>query len=161
MIAERRKSRKREWVRNSLFTLFAIGVVVIFFNLDIMRKGESVFSRTAENKLNFSGDMTRKHFKDSEVEQLLKYIRVNKKLIESFTIETSLDDSYKKITNTTQVAFSIHMVMSDGTKISTPTRRATRKKLVSAIFAKVKKDMRVYRKLLKEGKKVKSLVNTM
>lgn len=161
MIAERRKSHKREWVRNTLLTLFAIGVVVVFFNLDIMRKGESIFSRTAENKLNFSGDLARKSFKKSEVDQLLKYIKRNKNLIDKFTIETSLDDSYKKITNTTQIAFSVHMIMKDGAKISTPTRRATRKQLVPAIFAKVKKDMRAYRKLLKEGKKVKSLVNTM
>ncbi len=157
---KKRKSKTSEHVRNVLMVLFAIGVVVIFFNLDVMRKGESIFSRTADKKLKFSGDMKRKEYTSPEVERLIKYIKRNNKIIESTTIETTVQDPYKKMTGSSQITFTVHMVMSDGSTISTPTRRSTRGKLVENILAKMNKDITAYKKMIKDGKKIKSLINT-
>ncbi|QJB55758.1 hypothetical protein [Pseudodesulfovibrio sp. zrk46] len=157
----KRKKQKSERVRNVLMILFALGVVVIFFNLDVMRKGESVFSRTADKKLRFTGDLKREAYSKSEVDRLVKYIKRYNDLIDTATVETTLQDPYKKVTGKSQMIFEVHLVMMDGTTISTPTRRITRTRLVDDILAKMSKDIRAYRKLLKDGKKVKSLVNTM
>ena len=160
-VHKKRKSHRGEQIRNVILVLLAIGVVVVFFNLDIMRKGESMFSRKADNKLNFTGDLKRKAYSKTEVSRLIKYIKRHNKIIETATVETTVQDTYKKMTGTSPIVFEVHIVMLDGATISTPTRRTTRKKLVSDILAKISKDIRAYKKLIKDGKKVKSLVNTM
>ncbi len=55
----------------------------------------------------------------------------------------------------------MHILIVDGGRISTPTRRAARKNLISAILTKLNKDMRAYKRLKKKGQEVDSLVNTM
>ena len=157
----RRHDKKKEWTRNILLIILAVGVVYIFFNLDIMRKGESVFSQTADKKLKFSGDLTRNDYGQGEFNRLLRFIKRHDSLIDSATIEVSGQDSYRKITNASQVIFEVRLRMSDGATIATPTRRTTRKELVTEILAKLNKDMKAYRQMIKDGKKVKSLVNTM
>lgn len=157
----KRKSKNSERVRNTILVLLAVGVVVVFFNLDIMRKGESMFSRTADKKLTFKGDLKRKAYSKKEVSRIIGYIKRHNEFIDTVTVETSIQDSYKKITSKSPIVFEVHLVMNDGATISTPTRRTTRKELVSDILTKISKDMRAYKKLIKEGKKVKSLVNTM
>jgi len=52
------------------------------------------------------------------------------------------------------------LVMKDGTTISTSARRSTRGKLIPAVLTKLNKDIKAYKKLKKEGKKMKSLINT-
>jgi len=157
----KRRNKNSERVRNVILVLLAVGVVIIFFNLDIMQKGESVFSRTATNKLNFKGDLKRKAYSKKEVSRIIKYIKRHNKVIDTMTVETSIQDSYKKITSKSPIVFEVHMIMQGGATISTPTRRTTRKELVAEVLAKVNKDIKAYNKLIKEGKKVKSLVNTM
>lgn len=139
--------------------LVALAVVVIFFNLDLVRDGESVFSRSAENKLRFKGDLERRAYTKKERSQLIAYIKRHGEAIESVTIMTTLDDSYSKVGPTSQVLHEITIVLTDGASISTPTRRIKRARLLSDILYKMKKDMKAYRGL--DGKKIKSLVNTM
>lgn len=157
----RRRSKRIEKTRNTILVLLAVAMVVIFFNLDVMNKGESVFSRSADKKLKFMGDLSLRDFSDKEIDRILKFIKRNTTIIDRATVETSVQDTYKKITDKSQVIFEIHLTMVDGAKISTTTRRTTRKNLVSSILAKLKKDIGAYKQLIKEGKKVKSLVNTM
>lgn len=155
------KQTKQEWAQSILLVLLAIGVVVVFFNLDIMRKGKSVFSMTAEKKIKFKGDLDRKDYTDREFDQLLKFIKRHDDLIDSATVEVSIQDSYKKVSGSSPMIFEVQLRMSDGATITTPTRRTTRKVLIPDILTKLAKDMRAYKKLIKEGKKVNSLVNTM
>lgn len=160
MIAKR-QDKKKEWARNIFLVILAVGVVVVFFNLDIMRKGESIFSRTADKKLKFTGDLVRKAYTSKEIDRLIRFIKRHNDLIETATIETSLQDTYKKVGPGSPLIFEVHMVMTDGVTISTPVRRTTRKELASDILMKLNKDIRAYKKLKKQGKKIKSLVNTM
>jgi len=150
-----------EWARNIFLVILAVVVVVIFFNLDIMHKGESVFSRTADKKIKFTGDLKYNAYTKREVERIIKFIKRHEKLIDTATIETSVQDKYKKLTGVSQIIFEVHLVMLNGATVSTPTRRTTRKKLVSSILTKLDKDMRAYKRLTIDGQKVKSLVNTM
>ena len=156
----KRKNKTSERVRNIFLILLAVGVVVIFFNLDMIHKGESVFSKSADNKLNFTGDLKVKAYSKAEIERLVKYIKRHNEIIDTATVRTSVQDTSKKLTGKSQVTFEVNLIMKDGATISTPTRRSTRKELVSDILSKVNKDIRAYKKLIKEGKKVKSLVNT-
>jgi hypothetical protein len=157
--SSREKSRER--TRNFLLVVLAVAVVVIFFNLDIIPKGESFFTRSAERKLEFTGDLARKQFSPKEIEELLAFIRRNGKLIDNLTIQTSLQDSYRAVGDTTQVLFEMRLALSDGGTISTPTRRSQRKRLVPAILDKLDKDVSAYRKLRQRGGEGQSLVNTM
>lgn len=161
MNLKRKKESKNEWARNLLLVILAVGVVVVFFNLDIIPTGESVFSRTADKKLKFTGDLERDAYTKKEVNRLIRFIKINTEYIETTTVETSLQDEYRKVTPQSQLVFEIHMVMTDDVTISTPTRRTTRGQLVPDILTKLDKDMRAYKKLKKQGKKIKSLVNTM
>lgn len=155
----KRRRKQSERVRNVLMILVALAVVIIFFNLDLVRDGESVFSRSAENKLRFKGDLERRAYTKKERSQLISYIKRHGEAIESVTIMTTLDDSYSKVGPTSQVLHEITIVLTDGASIATPTRRIKRARLVSDILYKMKKDMKAYRGL--DGKKIKSLVNTM
>ena len=155
------RAQKNEWVRNLFLIILAVGVVVIFFNLDIMRHGESVFSKSAERKLNFRGDLKRTNYTQKEIARLLRYTKKYNAIFEKVFIEASAQDDYKKITASTEILFEIHITMTNGSTISTPVRRTKRKNLVPAIITKLNKDMRAYKDLQKKGKKIKSLVNTM
>jgi len=150
-----------EWTRNTILILLAITALVIFFNLDIVRKGDSVFTNSAKRQLKFSGALDRKDFTDKEINRIANYIKVRKKLFKEIKIDASPQDSYKKVTPTTQVLFEIHVTMADGFTFSTPVRRTQRARLSKAIVSKLDKDVQVYLKLKKEGKTPKSLINTM
>ena len=150
-----------EWTRNTILILLAITALVIFFNLDIVRKGDSVFTNSAKRQLKFSGTLDRKDFTDKEINRIANYIKVRKKLFKEIKIDASPQDSYKKVTPTTQVLFEIHVTMADGFTFSTPVRRTQRARLSKAIVSKLDKDVQVYLKLKKEGKTPKSLINTM
>ncbi len=157
----RHRDKRKEWAKNIFLILLAIGVVVIFFNLDLMQGGDSVFSRSADRKIKFTGDLDRQDYTERETDRLLKYVKRNNKIIDKMIVEVSPQDKYKKISGSTQMLFEVHLLMTDGTKISTPTRRTTRGNLMSAILTKISKDMKAYKRLKDKGTKVKSLVNTM
>lgn len=153
--------RSRERTRNFILVLLAAGMVVFFFNLDMVTEGESLFSRNPERKLSFAGDLDRKAFSAKEVDRLLAFIKRHDALIESVVVQTSIQDRYRAVTATTELMFEIRMVMADGGTISAPTRRAVRDTLVTAILEKLDKDIRAYEKINRKNGKVKSLVNTM
>ena len=157
----RRKDHTREQVRNVILILLAVGVVIIFFNLDTMRKGESVFSKSADQKLRYAGELDRKDYAASERDRLLAFIKRNDKAIRTVTIRTSTQDAYGKITGATPILFEIRMEMSDGAVINAPVRRAERDRLVAGILVKLNKDMRTYHSLKEQGKDVNSLMNVM
>lgn len=157
----KRQNKTAEMARNVFLILLAVIIVVIFFNLDIMQKGESVFSRTATTDLKFSGALGPKDYTDNEISKLRTYMKIRKKILEEIKIEASPQDSYKGVTPDTQVLFEVHVVMRDGVSFTTPVRRTKRKHLADAILAKLDKDVTAYKQLKKEGKKVKGLINTM
>ena len=161
VLKKRKRTTLSDKARNAVLVIIAIITVIIFFNLDLMEKGDSLFSRTAESKLNFKGDLKRKAYKPEEYDRLLVFIKKHQAIIETATIQTSVDRGYGKLTPSSQILFEVRFQLTDGGMISTPTRRTTREKLVSAILIKMKKDMKAYKGLQKKGKKVKSLVNTM
>lgn len=161
MHIKRKRDKTKEHVRNFFLILLAVAVVFIFFNLDIIRTGESVFSKTADKKLKFTGQLKRKSYSENEVSRLLQFVKRYDKKIDSLTVKASAQDSYGEITANTEILFEIHMIMSDGGTISTPVRRARRSGLATDILKKLDKDMRAYLRLRKQGKKVDSLVNTM
>lgn len=156
----KRKNKAKEWARNAILVILAVGLVVVFFNLDIMQKGESVFSREGSVKLRFQGDLGRRDYGKAEVDELVRYINRESKIMQSATLETRLQDSYRKVTDTSQVIFEIHLVMKDGTRISTPARRSRRDALIRSVVEKLDKDISAYKQLKRQGKEMKSLINT-
>jgi len=160
MIA-RHRDRKKEWARNFFLAILAVGVVVVFFNLDIMDKGKSVFSMTADRKLKFSGKLTHRDFTKKEFTKLLNYTKKHNDIFDKVSIEASPQDSYKKISPSTQILYEIHVILTDGGTLSTPVRRTTRKNLVKSIITKLNKDTRDYLEIKGQGKKFKSFINTM
>jgi hypothetical protein len=157
----RHRDRAKEYGRNIFLILLAVVMVVIFFNLDMIREGDSVFSKSADKKLKFTGRLEEKNFSEKEVGRVLGFVKRYDDQIDSLVIRTSAQDSYTKISGNTELLFEITMVMNNGSTISTPVRRARRKALVSEVMQKLNKDMRAYQRLKKQGKKVDSLVNTM
>ena len=157
----RRRAQKNEWVRNFFLIILAVGVVVVFFNLDIIRHGESVFSKSADKKLKFRGELKRDNYTKKELARLLRYTKKYNDIFEKVSIRTSSQDSYKKIISSTEILFEVQITMTNGFSLSTPVRRTQRKNLVGAIITKLNKDMRAYKDLQKKGKKIKALVNTM
>lgn len=161
MKSRQSRDRSRERTRNFILVLLAVGMVVFFFNLDMVTEGESLFSRNPERKLSFSGDLDRKAFSAKEVERLMAFIKRHDATIESVVVQTSIQDRYRAVTDSTELMFEIRMVMIDGGTISAPTRRAVRGNLVTAILEKLDKDIQAYEKINKKSDKVKSLINTM
>lgn len=160
-MSKRHRNKGMEMARNILLILFALGVVVIFFNLDIINKGESVFSRTATVDLQFSGDLGQRDFTDKELSRFRGYLKTRKKIVEEIKIETSTQDSYKKVTPKSEILFEVHVQMKDGFTFTTALRRSTRGKLANTILAKLDKDVRAYLEIKKDGTKAKSMINTM
>ncbi len=158
---KRRHNKTMEIVRNVLLIAFAVIIVVIFFNLDIIRKGESVFSSTATTELKFTGGMSDKDYSDKEIAKLRSYLKIRKKIIQEITIQAAPQDKYKETKPTTDILFEVHVVMKDGFSFSTPLRRTKRKDLTNGILSKLNKDVQAYQQLKKEGKKAKTMVNTM
>lgn len=157
----RRKDREKEIARNVLLVILAIAVVVIFFNLDVIREGDSAFTRSADKMLTFRGELEQQDLTDREVDRLVAFIKRNKDLVEQMTVETSVQRGYREITGDTRVTFEVHLSLKDQVDFSTTTRHAKRSQLVTAILAKLDKDIRAYRDLLRRGIKVKSFINTM
>ncbi|MGL1863461.1 MAG: hypothetical protein OCC46_13130 [Pseudodesulfovibrio sp.] len=155
---KRRRNKGSEWARNLFFVVIAVGVVITFFNLDIMKKGESVFSQTSKNKLTFSGDLKEKAYSKKEVARIRAFVKRNDQ-IKTARVDSQLQDDYKKLSGSSQMLFEVYLIMIDGTTITTTTKRTTRDKLTANIIAKIKKDTRVYKKLIDEGKTMNSLVN--
>ena len=160
-MSKRRRSRAEEIARNIFFIAVAIFVVVVFFNLDIMEKGESLFSRTTVADIKFSGDLDRKDFSDREIGRLRGYLKGRQKLLQEITIQTSTQDSYRKVTPDTEILFEVRVVLRDGFTFTTPLRRSKRKDLPSGVLAKLDKDVKAYITLKKQGKNPKTLINTM
>lgn len=158
--AATKKKKKNEWAKNTLLVLLAIVVVVIFFNLDLVGKGDSMFSRSGERTLLFSGDMASKDYSASEVKKLVAFLQTNKKWIEKITVNTSKQDDYKAITPNSQMLFVMKLVMADGMEMTTTVRRTTRADLVKTMLIKLRKDVRAYKKMKKDGRRMKTLVNT-
>jgi len=157
----RRRERAPDRMRNIFLVILAVGLVVIFFNLDTLRQGESVFSKTADRKLRFSGQLARKSYSGPEVDRLLAFIRRYDADIGTLTVQTSTQDAYGKIDRDTPILFELRMTMTDGAVIDTPVRRSPRGQLISAILEKLNKDIRTYRTLKKQGKDVETLLNVM
>lgn len=157
----RRRHTAKEVVRNIFFIAIAIITVAIFFNLDIVNKGESLFSRNANTEIKFSGDLGYKDYTQDEIQRLRNYLKTRRKLIQEIKIEASPQDTYKAIKPTTDILFEIHVIMKDGFTFTTPLRRAKRQDLAKRILSKLNKDVQAYIQLKKEGKKAKSMVNTM
>lgn len=157
----RQQSRRKEWTRNIVLIGLAVFVVWIFFQLDFMQSGDSVFNREANDKLTFAGDLESSDFSIKEKKRLLAYINRHKKLIRKVVIDASPQDDYKKLSDKSEIIFELHVRMRDGGTMDTPARRSTRGELVSSVLKKLKKDVPAYEEMLKKGRKVKSLINTM
>lgn len=158
---KKRQSKTVEWTRNLLLILLAGGMVVIFFNLDMIKKGESVFSHHGSRKLKFQGALGPKDFSEKELDSIEDYIKVRDKLLEEIIIQTSVQDTYREVTEQSDILFEMHVTMEDGFEFITTLRRTQRKKLPTSIVRKLDKDIRAYLKLKKEGRDLKGLINTM
>lgn len=158
MVAKKRK-KKGETIRNVFMIAFAVGMVVFFFSLDMMREGDSMFSREGKSQLFFRGHLKQKDFSSHELDRIRSYIKSYSSVLQSTTIQTSVQDPYKKMTPNSPVVFEVHLVMRDGGRLSTTTKRTTRGELVSASLVKLDKDLRAYRKLKGDGKKMDSFFN--
>lgn len=161
MANKRRHNRTAEWTRNILLILVAAAVVFIFFNLDIVRKGESIFSHSADKKLQFAGELRRKDYAPKEVQRFLDYIKVRNKILTEVRIEASAQDRYREVGPDTPILFEIHVTMADGFTFSTPVRRSRRSDLATSVLAKLDKDIQAYLGLKKQGKNPSSMINTM
>lgn len=156
-----RREREKEITRNVLLIILAIGVVVIFFNLDVLKRVGSEFTNSADKRLLFRGELGKRQFSDKEIDRLVAFIERNKDQVEQMTVETSVQRGYREITGDTRVTFEVHLTLKNDVEFSTTARRERRDHLTSGILAKLDKDMRAYRELLRKGIKVKSFINTM
>ncbi|WFS62719.1 hypothetical protein LF599_00755 [Pseudodesulfovibrio thermohalotolerans] len=161
MNGKRRRDKSTEWARNILLILAAAAVVYVFFNLDIVRKGESVFSNTAAKKLKFAGALGQRDYTDREIARILKYIGARNTLFREVKINASPQDSYREVTPSTDIVYELHVALADGFTFSTPARRAARRDLVAGLLNKLDKDLRAYQKMKKEGRNPSSMINTM
>lgn len=141
--------------------LAAGAIIYVFFNLDLVRKGESVFSNTASKKLQFAGALDRQDYTDREVGRILDYIKARNDLFREVTVDASPQDSYGAVGPDTPVIFELHVIMADGFTFSTPARRTPRRDLTVSLLRKLDKDLRTYRQLKKEGRNPSSMINTM
>ncbi len=157
---KRRKSKISETTRNAFLVLLVVGLIVIFFKLDFIRGGKTLFNRTRLSTIRFSGDLQKEDYSKKETDRLLKYIKRYKSFIKSITVDSRVQDSYKKMKDSSPVTFELHMALTDGGTISTPTKRTTRQRLVHEIIQKIGKDIRVYKEMIKDGDTPKSLLNT-
>jgi hypothetical protein len=156
-----RRNKSAEWTRNILMILAAAAVIWVFFNLDLVRKGESVFTNNAAKKLKFSGGLGRKDYTGREIERMLNYIRARNDLFDEVRVEASPQDRYRAVAPGTDIIFELHVVMADGFTFSTPARRVPRRDLVVSLLNKLDKDLRAYKKLKKEGRNPSSMINLM
>ncbi|WP_319582652.1 hypothetical protein [uncultured Pseudodesulfovibrio sp.] len=161
MLDSKRRKKSAEWTRNILLVLAAAVIIAVFFNLDLMRKGESVFSNSAAKKLKFSGGLNRKAYTNSEIDRMLGYLRARNDLFQEVRIEASPQDGYKAITPDSDIIFELYVTMTDGFTFSTPARRVDRRDLVASLLNKLDKDLRAYQKLKKEGRNPSSMINLM
>jgi len=157
----KRRKKTAEWTRNILLVLGAAAVIAIFFNLDLMREGDSVFSNSAAKKLKFSGGLGRKAYTASEIDRMLSYIRGRGDLFQEVKVAATPEDRYRAVTPDTDVIFELHVVMTDGFTFSTPARRVDRSKLVASMLNKLDKDLRAYQEMKKQGRTPSSMINTM
>ncbi|EGB15626.1 hypothetical protein DND132_2423 [Pseudodesulfovibrio mercurii] len=156
-----RQNKSTEWTRNILLILAAAAVIYVFFSLDLVRKGESVFTNTASKKLKFSGDLGRKAYTEREIERILNYLRARNDLFAEVKVDASPQDSYGAVTPDTDIVYELHVVLADGFAFSTPARRIPRRDLVVSLLNKLDKDLRAYQQLKKEGRNPSSMINTM
>ncbi|WP_338668942.1 hypothetical protein [Pseudodesulfovibrio methanolicus] len=156
-----RRNKSAEWTRNLVMILAAAAVIYVFFNLDLVRKGESVFTNNAAKKLKFSGGLGRKAYTGREIERMLGYIQARNDLFEEVRVDASSQDRYKAVTPDTDIVFELHVAMADGFTFSTPAHRVPRRDLVVSLLNKLDKDLRAYQKLKKEGRNPSSMINTM
>ncbi|MEZ7198148.1 hypothetical protein [Pseudodesulfovibrio karagichevae] len=156
-----RRNKSAEWTRNILMVLAAAAIIWVFFNLDLVRKGDSVFSNSAAKKLRFSGELDRKAYTGREIERMLSYIKARNDLFEAVRVDASPQDRYGSVTPDTDIVFELHVAMADGFTFSTPARRVPRRDLVASLLNKLDKDLRAYQKLKKEGRTPSSMINTM
>jgi hypothetical protein len=157
----KQRKKKAEWTKNLLLLLVAAGVIAVFFSLDLVREGESVFTNSAAKKLKFSGGLGRRAYTDAEIDRMLGYIRKRNDLFQEVKIQASPQDRYKAITPDSAVIFELHVIMTDGFTFSTPTHRVDRRDLVADLLHKLDKDLRAYQKLKKDGRNPSSMINTM
>jgi len=160
-MGNKHRNKSLETARNILLILFALGMVVTFFNLDVLNNGESVFSRTAATDLRFSGELNQQDFTDRELSRIQSYLKGRKNIIGEVKIETSTQDSYTKVTPKSEILFEVHVAMKDGFIFTTALRRSTRAKLADTIVARLDKDIRAYQEIRKDDTKAKSMINTM
>ncbi|WP_272698903.1 hypothetical protein [Desulfovibrio sp. Fe33] len=161
MNGKRRRDKSTEWTRNILLILAAAAVIYVFFNLDIVRKGESVFSNTAAKKLKFAGGLGERDYSEREIARILKYIDARNSIFREVKISASPQDSYREIAPGTDIVYELHVALADGFTFSTPARRAQRRDLVAALLNKLDKDLRAYQKMKQEGRTPSSMINTM
>ncbi|WP_419786551.1 hypothetical protein [Pseudodesulfovibrio sp.] len=161
MKSRRQKAHARERTRNILIVLVAIGMIVVFFNLNFVSKGESVFSKNASQKLRFAGRLGHGYYSKAEQDRLMAFIKRYNKEITTLTVEASPQDTYGGVDEDTPILFELHLLMSDGAVINTPVIRSSRGQLIPAVLVKLRKDMKVYLALKKQGKHVDTLLNVM
>ncbi|BDQ38093.1 hypothetical protein SYK_24530 [Pseudodesulfovibrio nedwellii] len=157
----KKKNQNIEIVRNIVLILIAVGSMLIFFNLDIIHKGKSMFTHSGSKRLEFNGSIGKDDLTDKEISRLVNYINKHTKILKKILLKASPQDSYRKITPKTQILFEVQITMHDGFTFTTPVRRVQRKELTNGVLVKLDKDIRAYLDLKKQGKEVKSLINTM
>ncbi|WP_207263996.1 hypothetical protein [Desulfovibrio sp. Huiquan2017] len=161
MNGRKHRQKKTEIARNIFLILVAGAVIYIFFNLDLVRKGESVFSNSASKKLQFSGTLSPRDYTDREIERILNYIKARNDLFQEVKVDASTQDSYGAVGPDSAIIFELHVIMTDGFTFTTPARRTPRRDLVVSLLRKLDKDVRTYRQLKKEGRNPSSMINTM
>jgi hypothetical protein len=161
MDTRKKRNKSAERTKNIILILVAAAVISVFFNLDLVRKGESVFSNTASKKLKFSGALGPTDYTGREIKRMQGYIRAREDLFREVTVEAAPQDRYGKIAPDTEIIFELHVIMADGFTFSSPARRVARRGLVASLLKKLDKDLRAYRKLKEEGRNPSSMINLM
>lgn len=160
-MSRKRRSKAEETARNVFFIVVAILVVVVFFNLDLLHKGDSLFSRTTVADIKFSGDLKRKNYAPEEIDRMQARLGRHGKLVQEITIRTSVQDAYREVTPDTEILFDIRVVLRNGFVFTTPPRRSPRRDLPAGVMIKLEKDLKAYRTIKEQGRDPGTLINTM
>ena len=156
-----RRKKQSHAKRNVICALVALVVVLTFFNLDYFTDSGSPFTKSADKKLRFSGDLQERVFTEREIKRLVAFIKRYDEDLERVRVRTTVDEPYKEVTSDTSVLFVVEATLKGGVEMKTPGRRSSRGNLVQSVISKLDKDMRAFREYRDSGRDIRKFVNTM
>lgn len=147
MTSDRKKRRWRGLVLNTLLILAAVGLLALFFSLNLFQGGGDLFSKDAARKLYFKGDAGFSDMGEEQRKHLAEVFNRYEEALERVEVVVSKQDSYAELQKGTQMLYEIRIRLVGGGRMSSPVRRTTWERLGKDVAAKVDKDLKGYARM--------------